>query len=439
MGKIRYSNYFVTKIDSKFTSNYSLVDVQRSTSNVEYITKFKLGLNYDNIRNQAVQFAVKFVSLGLFKNSFLDNYNRIDLSKDAVTDAYIYSYFKSVYYSVGRCTKANFASFIQGNSLVFYGHKVLFDHICTGYMNHNTLINSHISMQIDVDDTIIPYILENDVISKFIDYKGDFFNSKYETILNYMMVNCSTHVSVCNLNDDNEFNNLISLNSSPLGNLCFSEDEQSLLYVENKALTSDKKSYFWGKAVCISCIEFPSVDVDDSIYDTIPVSRYDKRNVSFEVESITGLKFYDIRSLDYFGNYNVNNPNKHDPDDTIKSSTKKDDFTNRKKSNQRRNSTKLNMVDEVVRFSGKAINVIRNSKIPVTKDNVFILFDLIKTITNKKLRNDIINSWYGKSIESILSEYNIKPEKSLFEEEYRYFYGQKENDKIKIVGFIDNK
>jgi hypothetical protein len=443
MSKIRYSNYFFNKLDSKFTSSYLITDVQKTVAQMQYHARFSIFSNYGSIKSQADVFARHFNSMGLLTNSYLDNANRLENAIRLVSESYVYSYYKSLYYATANEFKLSQAFSHPINSLCFSGHKEFFDHITVGTMFHLPLHSSLISYELTTSEEIFQSIVSNDIINKWIDKLGNFFSPEHETVLNYMMNKCSDYVMVERLFSPNSVGQSSSLSTSPLANMCYSEDEQVLMYIEGKEIITDYISYFWNKANLIKSEYIPDIDVNDQIHDTTPISRFDERNIPKEVESITGLKFMTIQRLIYDTSSPQNGSNfpsdtgPKGPNNSGRNRSWKPD-PNRGSSNNRR-SVQKNDIGKVVstqavKLGRGAVNLIKRRGSLVDQQIAATTAQIIQDITGKKIAKSIFKTWYGKSVESVLNEYNI--DTSQYDDEYNALFAERINDKYQVAGYI---
>jgi hypothetical protein len=258
-----------------------------------------------------------------------------------------------------------------------------------------------------------------------------------------MMSKCSDYVKIEQLFSPNSVGQSSSLSTSPLANMCYSEDEQVLMYIEGKEIVTDCISYLWNKANLIKSEYIPDIDVNDQIHDTTPISRYDNRNISREVESITGLRFmtthrlnYDTSSAQNGSNFPSNNGPKGPNNFGRNNSWKPDPYGGSSNGNgpgQKNNLGKV-VSAQAVKLGRGAFNLIKRRQSLVDQQIAATTAQIIQDITGKKVAKKIFKTWYGKSVESILNEYNI--DTSQYDDEYDVLFAERVNDKVQIAGYI---
>lgn len=433
---IEYNNYVGKKTDSKFKSHYTLTDLGRTRQNENYTYRFTIIPEENSQFNAASLFATYATADGMFENSFLFSPGRIESVQETLRSVYLYSYIKSVYYGFGIVQKNINAMMLPGNSLCFFGHKMLFELITNGYMQEFTPPSNIISMQIDLEEDVSQLFSDWEIWPRiFNSQTGQVFNAEYETVLSLIKNKGAGRMEVDNIGIVNSSQSK-NLRSVPLGNMIYSNDMQQLLFIETPELQSDKPSFYFGKAVMLAAVEIPSIDADDEIYDTILVSNYDSFGLSFEVQSITGFNPFmgPISASDNAGYTR--------PDDTIPPGYGSSGMSgnggtnpgingrndgNRGRGPKQTSSTQLNMVKErVTKFGSSAVSILRRLDDIVTDDKIMILADIISDITGKNIRPKSIKRGIGKSLGSVLSDFGVDLSDRISGsfEEYDAFYGE---------------
>jgi hypothetical protein len=174
----------------------------------------------------------------------------------------------------------------------------LYDALCSGVLySTDAFENYQVILELSCDDDIFQ-LIENfsDVVKddasdpSKINYnstEGTLQSPQLESILSQLFSEVDG-VLVFDMSYQKEFigHNFINC---PLGNSCFSYDKEKSFYIEDFELYGDKISAFWNFANCITILNETQVDNNDSIYDDFDTRLYSRSNISFEVESITGL------------------------------------------------------------------------------------------------------------------------------------------------------
>lgn len=438
---MRYNNYLFDKIESKFLSSYLWSDPNKTARNLKYDFRYKVVPEEGIILEQAKLFSKYFIGEGYFTNSFLDNANRLPQIESIITEVYVYSYVKSVYYACLQSLSPGTVSSFQKNNLVFKGHKILFDHILEGYMPYFSSATSTVSLQIDGLDETMDEIKAFECFKNNVDDIGFVFNSQYETILNFMINKCSNVINISNLSDVQDLS-VKYLSSSPLGNACYSPDMQTIFYVENSSVISDTASIFWNKACMISALSFPSIDVNDSVYDDIPISRYSKFNISHEIYSITGYNPF-RRPASYTGL--KPQPNGYSPSDNLGGGNSQDRNSEgrvifasvrKSKGNQNDNSGINNAVlKNAVRLSDRAVNLLRDVHVVLNNDNVKIVAGILCDLLGKRITAKQLNKFKGKPLEEVYKGYNVPMIDNTKTDEYSAFYVEQGDQKLELVAY----
>lgn len=433
---IKYNNYLTSKTDSKFVSRNTFTDLSRVRQNDFRRFEFSIEFEEEKIATQANLFSNYITATGIFENSFLNNSNRIKIANQLIRDSYIYSYIKSVFYAY-QLIANNVASVMGPSSnTVFYGHKLLHDIICEGLVQQITPPSNVISIELNLPkDTILQlqkFSLWSDV---FNDQTGRVFSPELETVLNFLKTKCNHVVATGNIADktSKEVRTLLSL---PIGNLAFSEDMQQILYVESESVSSDKVSYYWNKANLITAKVIPSIDADDSIFDTILTSNYDLNGTTFEVQAITGYSpLANPRNNFEYTNLTSKNDTPNPDDDRspvsnnqsgVNSNTpKKRNNNHNSNNNSNTNQDKFNnFKSSVERVAENVVNLIRRTDEILTPERVGLVADVILKITGKRPRDKALKQLLGQRLGLVLEKNGILLKDRIVgsNEEYDYFY-----------------
>jgi hypothetical protein len=432
---MQFNNYLSDKTDSKFSSRNTLTDLNRVRQNDNRQFEFSLIFEPAEIVAQARLFSTFITATGIFESSFMNNANRVGQAGVLIARAYVYSYIKSVYYAFQLTENASSAVMGPGSNTVFTGHKLLHDIICEGYIQHFTPPNNVISIELNPPSDTLEQLESFDLWSEVYDPTIQrVFNSELETILNFLKTKHSSLVTLGSISGpcSEEVKNLMRL---PIGNLCYSSDALSLLYVECEALVSNKQSFYWNKANMISALRIPPIDADDSIYDTILTQYYDLNGRTFEVEAITGFNPLGgpRNAFDYTRN---SSPNGHPPNrggGGYRTNPNPGNPNNRPGSNNRgpqsnprsNQQTKMQMAkNSVSKVSGKVASIVRRVDEILTPERVELVSDIIQTITGKRPKLKTIKQYTGERLGKVLEDNGIILNDNLVgsDEEYEAFY-----------------
>jgi hypothetical protein len=440
---LRYNNYLSAKTDSKFVSRNTLTDLGRVRQNDNRQFEFSLEFEENKIVDQANLFSDYISAIGIFENSFLNNSSRVKLAGQLIRDAYIYSYIKSVFYSYQLISNNVTSLMGPSSNTVFFGHKLMHDIICEGYIQQFSLPNNIISLELNPPTDTIQQLEKFSLWPEIYNSRtGRVFNPELETVLNFFKTKCSMVVATSNIADrtSKEVRNLSQL---PIGNLAFSEDMQQLLYVENEAVQSDKISFYWNKANLITAKVVPPIDADDSIYDTILTSNYDPNGITFEVQSITGFSPLTAPRSNY--DYSlITGPNFDSPDfndgltNSISYSSRGNPNTYSRRNNNNNNnggnnrnnpkskfdSNLTSIKNRVEKVTENVVNLIRRTDEIVTPERIILVSDIIYQITGRRPKLKTLKQFAGERLGKVLEENGILLKDRIVgsNEEYDYFY-----------------
>jgi hypothetical protein len=396
---------------------------------------FSLNPEEISIGNQAEWFSLYLSGSGIIEGVFRSDSNKLRQNQSLLRDVYIYSYIKAVVYATGIVNNDLFAMMGPNNNLVFAGHKQLHDSIVEGTIHSisppRNLTSVEFNIQLDLIEEFKTWKIWDEISSQ-----GRVYNPEFERVLIYLKEKAKHLLKI------DEIGRIVpestkNLLTSPIGNLVYSQDMLSLLFVEDSSLVNDKKSYYFGKANMICVAEVPIIDADDEIYDTILVSNYDPYGVAFEVESITGFNplsgIKTIRDMTDNGsgsdgnNYgqgggpstprnpkHPNNPSSNRPRIKYSSDNK---------------SNKLAVLkDKVSSLKTQAVNLIKSTNKLLSSDEVQLLAAVISEITGKNISPRKLKSRINEPIERILHDYKISIKDNLIgsNEEYDALYGETE-------------
>lgn len=433
---LKYNNYLSDKTDSKFTSRNTLTDLGRVRQNDNRQFEFSLEFEETKIIDQANLFSDYISATGIFENSFLNNSSRVKLASQLIRDSYIYSYIKSVYYSYQLISNNVTSLMGPSSNTVFFGHKLMHDIICEGYIQQFSLPSNIISLELNPPMDTIKQLEKFSLWSEIYNIRtGRVFNSELETVLNFFKTRCSTVIATGNIADRTS-KEVRHLSQLPIGNLAFSEDMQQILYVENEAVQSDKISYYWNKANLIIAKVVPPIDADDSIYDTILTSNYDPNGITFEVQSITGFSPLTSPRSNY--DYSLitgpmnDSPNTNDGStNSISYSSRgnpntrsKYNSSNKSKPNSKPNNNNNNFKSRVEKVTENVVNLIRRTDEIVTPERVNLISEIIYQITGKRPKVKTLKQFTGERLGKVLEENGILLNDRIVgsNEEYDYFY-----------------
>jgi hypothetical protein len=328
-----------------------------------------------------------------------------------------------------------------GSNTVFYGHKIMHDIICEGYIQHFTPPSNVISLELNPPKDTLEQLEKFSIWDKVFDsLTGRVFNPELETVLTFLNNKCDRVVALGSISSGLSINvkNLMEL---PIGNLAFSPSMQQLLYVEDESLSSDKPSYYWNKAVLITAISVPEIDADDSVYDTILEADYDPSGITFEVQAITGFSplsnprnVYDYTTtMDPSSNspspprsgYNPNSRGGN-PNAGRGGGSGRGRGGNNPRANQ---NTKLNMArSNVGKVTNNVVTFIRRVDEALTPDKVDLVADVIQTITGKRPKIKTLRQLAGQQLGKVFEQNGIRLRDNLAgsNEEYDAIYTDSE-------------
>lgn len=439
--RLTYNNNLSKKTDSKFLARNTLTNLNRVRQNDN--RQFEFSLTFEEVRivEQAQTFANYVSALGLFENSFLNNSNRVPSAVNVIADAYVYSYIKSVFYAYHFSSNSSSSIMGPGSNTVFYGHKIMHDIICEGYIQHFTPPSNVISLELNPPKDTLEQLEKFSIWDKVFDsLTGRVFNPELETVLTFLNNKCDRVVALGSISSGLSINvkNLMEL---PIGNLAFSPSMQQLLYVEDESLSSDKPSYYWNKAVLITAISVPEIDADDSVYDTILEADYDPSGITFEVQAITGFSplsnprnVYDYTTtMDPSSNspspprsgYNPNSRGGN-PNAGRGGGSGRGRGGNNPRANQ---NTKLNMArSNVGKVTNNVVTFIRRVDEALTPDKVDLVADVIQTITGKRPKIKTLRQLAGQQLGKVFEQNGIRLRDNLAgsNEEYDAIYTDSE-------------
>lgn len=291
---LRYNNYLLDKINQAFSSLHTFVDISKKHSYENIDIDYSLNLDEDSLKSQAKIFAKVIYTKGFSRGSYISAMGLSGNILETIENAYIYSYFKSVYYALNSLLGNASSITTRTDDYVFYGHKILHDVLVATpvILNDNTQKRSVFMRLVEIQDRF--QAMES--FSKFDDYfeiQGSSIvqNFEYDTILNFINEKNGLFGNVVRLGSE-PMVSAKSFSVNPLGNSFVSTDNERFYYIENDKTSIDYASFFWPKA-CMLCIDKnPETDSDDMIYNTIDISEYDSSCYGYEVYSITGIMPY---------------------------------------------------------------------------------------------------------------------------------------------------
>jgi hypothetical protein len=267
--------------------------------------KYVVSYKEDDINKQSVAFVNSIRGNHHFTQS-LDRFISLPFNErdQAIKDVYKYSIFKVLSAMEDLVDNGfNYYGAVPSNSLVFYGHKMLF----YTFLNYNIFnpaldltSNVYMTRILEIDIESFKEMRNDDVWknSYNANYPGGLYNRNYERILNALLEMSGIEVSsLSSQNDIPMDSRLFSLGSMAYtfkakSNI-FSSMEDSIATVSTQDSITDHNSKFWNIACGISISELPEENTRPD-YGT-PYTYVRKRMVSTntvfaEVESITGLK-----------------------------------------------------------------------------------------------------------------------------------------------------
>jgi hypothetical protein len=403
---ISFNNYLSSKIDSKFTSHFSFVDISATNKYTNYELQYGIICQPDDILSQARLFGNYAIASGMFENSIVSNESRVDASIQLLVDVYIYSYIKSVFYAYGIVTKQPDAMMGPQNNLVFYGHKLLHDIVVEGYIQQFLPNNSVVSVQVEIEPNVIKDLESFDIWNEVYDpSRRVIFNPRYESILNFILLKYPSKFEIGSISQNLD-PSVKFLQQLPIGNACFSSDGLQFLFVECSGTQSDKKSFHWNKAVSICGTTIPFIDADDEIYDTVLSERLDSRTIGFDVEAITGFNpFGPMRSSQSRLNSSDDTNGGNNPPGPQKPKPKAPPGA---RSNDPQ--TKLSAVkDRITKYASNTVQTIMKLDQMLNSDNAVIIATFISDVTGQRIRAKSLKGLMGKSLSDVLERYGIKP------------------------------
>lgn len=403
MSKITYRNYVISKVDTKFNSNYVFTDLAKSRQNFETEIVYRVSLDYANIQRQARFFRKKFLAGGHLKNSFLNNVTRHNQIEDLIEKTYEYSYFKSLFYGLSHSLRREEMFTFSPTTRVFSGHKELFDTLVSKRLYDIDHFGASVSIRIIPDDILFKYLRDKvEIIKENIDEVGEFFNPIYENILVYFEDTLSDIIKVESLKPFNG----PRLIESPVGNSCFLNDGNNIGIIEGIHTKVDKISYFWNIAVGITVIKNPEIDIDDALYDTILTSNYDPRNVKYEVYSITGYdttgeSSHNMNFDDGGGPLPPKNPNfpwRRENKIILMNNDNKGGKQNLRNRGKNKNITR--------ELNDKLANLVNKGNV-LSREDARLLATVISVSKNITFKDKTINDWVGQSVRNVLDKFKI--------------------------------
>lgn len=305
-----YTNFLRDKLRSSFRVNKMFTDPSAGLQYKSYLFTYTIVPEYKPITEQAWNFAESFVASGRLSGVKTFHGKAFNETKQLIADAYVYSYMKAVWYGVSFSENKMGGIRTPQPSTLFYGHKQLYDTLVEGAIyTTDTTDNFQLVMQIDTEESILNDIISFPNVTEDVRYDGNsvYYNKKRGTIfssnLESVLVQLLSNVEPIQLMDMNSetMTGSKSFGLNPLGNSCFSEDGERIIYIDTNEAYSSKISSFWGIANRIRLLSEQKIDENDSLYADFFIGSYYESNISFEVESITGYNPLN------FGKENLNN------------------------------------------------------------------------------------------------------------------------------------
>jgi hypothetical protein len=436
MVKLDFNNYVISKSESKFNSHNAFTNVQAVNQNINREFTFAVNPLEERVVAQARLFARYFLATSVYEQTVQRYPSRTSDNEQLLTETYIYSYIKSLFYAYGTVNRTP-AMMGKRNNLVFKGHKILNDCIVEGYIQHFSPPGKVTSMMIEIDNNSEKQFENWEIWNKI--YSPDInqvFNPNYEAILSTIKAVGGDVADVEKLGAGvNPCDNLLKL---PLGNSAYSNDMNQLLFIESNSVISDKPSYYWGKAVFLKVESVPIVDIDDSLYDTVFVSDLDPFSLTYEVESITGFNPLSGPMTAF------NQTTGLGPDDTIPPSRGRGkNFKPGGGGSQRGNTamgvsaSSINPIqsasnsnsfkNRITKFGKDALNVVKQVDALLDDDRTQILAGIISDITGKNVKPKSLKRHVGSRIGSVLQQFGIAVDYNIrSDDEHGYYYVETE-------------
>jgi hypothetical protein len=267
--------------------------------------KFIVSINIEYLERQAEAFVDSIRGNHTFSQA-LDRFISLPFVErdESIKNVYIYSYFK-VISAMEDLLEAGFNYYgaVPTNSLIFFGHKMLF----YTFLNYNIFnpaldmtSNVYMTRTLELDVDSFKDMKDHPVWQESYNanYPGGLFNRTYERILSAFLEITEVEVSTLSSQDDIPMDSrAFSLGSAAYTNKLkpnfFSTMEDSIATVSTRDSITDHNSKFWNTACCISLFELPneySRPDFGSPYTYVRNSMVSPNTVFAEVESITGLK-----------------------------------------------------------------------------------------------------------------------------------------------------
>lgn len=425
--------------------------------NTNFTFVFDIIPSESELVKQSEYFADFFLSKNLFTNKF-DYVTRNQMQRrKALSEAYQYSYIKSVFYSVSLFD----SRFVQipSESFVFSGHAHLFNCIANGYSSIPYLgtKRSSVNLCFDVDsDEIISKLQSFSLFKECAKYssKGNFvttiMNPELESMLSFLNKTYPEVLSLSKISQNSPDNFKGDLSS--LGNGYYSEDFITFNYIESEETSVDLVSTFWSHANFIIGKDIPYVDPDDAVYDTILTENIDVATLQFDVEAITGFK-----PFGYYDTDNNSNPSKIINDDGFgpDSGSISDGGINKRNAkglNNRRkpkrstsitkdnsNSKLGNKPNKIVSLSRKAANginsLIRDNKY-LTEDNIGVARMVISDIIGHNIKASLLRNYIGSTINRALEDFKVTIDNRVINDNkyYNSYEIEKKGDVSLVLG-----
>jgi len=433
-----WASYLSLKTDTKFKSNHAFTAMAEVRVGTSYSYTFTIDPEEAGLRRQAEHFSDFCVTLKLFDGSFLFDGRRFQTVRDLLIEVYMYSYVKAVFYSVGKRQRYSAALFPPGNNICLLGHAELYNIICAEFLYSYTPPNNSISVRTlfitNVEDMFSSW---TNWITNYIDPTDPerVFNPQYESVLSWLY-NKQSIIKTVKLNPQSSstYDHMLLANH-PIGNSCFSGDMQQILFLETTQTSVDIMSFGWGVANFIKAVFIPAIDADDEVYDTVLVSRLDRKFVYREVHSIIGCPIvtdpYDKSSV----------PSPSPEDDTRPSggnpprggggrgnggSSGGRGNSNSGRGRQPSNRTgPLNAAQQVVnKYGSKIVSAIRKIDELMTDEKAILIAQVISDITGKKIKPKSLKQYIGKKVGLAFSDFGVDMSSRLTgsDAEYDAFY-----------------
>jgi hypothetical protein len=292
---INYASYLLNTVKSEqegsnlFTNPGSF---DRIHATFEFI--YEVNPSVEELDAQSEMFAKYVLSyLGYQTRAVQKRWDYDDLQN--VSNAYKYSFYKALFYAI-RHSKSEH-EFMPGNSLVFGGHKIMYDTIRNRDMwNFDNSSDCEVSLKLIVAQGVE----ENLANPKICPFAADVINNGdselvfYDKKCEYVLQVLKQKYDKLDIRELYKTEPKVSA-EYPLGNSCYEKgnDFSKILYLNDREMYKDILSTYWGTACFIKISEEQQIDEDDRYYRSCS-SPKDRnmlsRKRSFEIESVTNFR-----------------------------------------------------------------------------------------------------------------------------------------------------